>query len=54
MKNDLVLLTHEVEKKIGKKIHVGSDLKISFYLLCETSSQGECTGTAQGVGICEW
>ena len=27
MKNDLVLLTHEVEKKIGKKIHVGSDFE---------------------------
>lgn len=23
MKKDLVLLTHEVEKKVGKKIHVG-------------------------------
>ena len=27
MKNDLKLLTHEVEKKIGKKIHVGSDFE---------------------------
>ena len=27
MKNDLVLLTHEVEKKIGKKIALGSDFE---------------------------
>ena len=27
MKNDLALLTHEVERKIGKKIHVGSDFE---------------------------
>ena len=27
MKKDLALLTHEVEKKVGKKIHVGSDFE---------------------------
>jgi len=27
MKKDLVLLTHEVEKKVGKRIHVGSDFE---------------------------
>lgn len=27
MKNDLALLTHEVEKKIGKKIALGSDFE---------------------------
>ena len=27
MKNDLVLLTHEVEKKIGKKVSLSSDFE---------------------------
>ncbi len=34
MKNDLKLLTIEVEKKIGKKIHVGSDFdKLSAFFV---------------------
>ena len=50
MNNDLKLLTHEVEKKIGKKIHVGYDFEKLAYIF---SVKHHLMLRSQGVDM-EW